>query len=765
MASKEKTKISLISDFPHDMATYKPYHQDVEIFDRASENPAHRFSLKSSNDKYCVISEDEKFAFELMDGQKTIDEIAAEFMESKGKIAISMIRSLTFRLWQSGILVDPERKEITETHDDQSSEYRFSIPGLGSVAGILYPFPGILFLNPVSFIVLIGLGLYGTNLLSSVIQDYGSQKTLFIYNNDTTQGLGIIAGSMLAASLIRFIALCMAHKKYKIKVKSSGLIFSSGFIGMYIDAPGLTVLKAGQRFWLRISGMILIFGLSGILFFLSNYSKADANISLLYHQVAFYLIIYLLYHCCPLINSDLYLACSDYLDEHFLRKSSFNFIQSHIKSFFAPEKSEKGDNVIYIMFCAGSALWIVGSAQFLLSAISQNSAFISGIFDKEQALSTLILFILILLPVLSGIIISSYFMYKFFIKSVWSIPAFQVSRNMIILIFVMALILLFLIRITDDSTRHVLYMALALAAIVTSLFKSLVSAKIQIGSLACVQGYSLALFIISAGISLTTQALSPSYPLSYIAVALMSISLIACSLMNLKIDWSEFIYSRKDSFLISGILIATTMALWYMNDEFVKFIGNNDAGVYNVADIQNNSSTRSTALFSFLVLAISILLSLPGIIHRRNTEMFSPVFAVFFSSHLILYFSIITLVSGAQLIILESIAAACTLLLIGLESYNYVYRNPIKNLESFPLQDGENEKLSLTTGFQYIIKNTLKSVETDFGSSRVSYINRNFNHYCQKMQWQWDLTNIPKDGQSINTLGDIYKNSFQKCNN
>ena len=611
MANKEKTKLSLISDFPHDMATYKPYYKDVEVFDRASENPAHRFSLKSSDDKYCVISEDEKFVFELMDGEKTIDEIAAEFMESKGKVAISMIRSLTFRLWQNGILVDPERDEIPEENEEQNSEHKFSIPGLSTISSILYPFPGVLFINPISFIILIGLGLYGTNLLNTINQDFNSQKTLFIYNNDTTYGLGILAISILAAALIRFISLCMAHKKYKIKIKSSGLIFSSGFLGLYVDAPGVTVLKAGQRFWLRVSGMIIVFGLSGVFFFLSNYSKTDPNLSLLYYQAAFYMIIYLLYHCCPLTNSDLYLACSDYLDEHYLRKSSFNFIQSHIKSFFAPEKSEKGDNVVYIMFCAGAALWIVGSAQFLLSAISQNSAFISGIFDKEQAASTLFLFAIIILPILSGIIVSSYFMYKFFIKSVLSIPTFQISRNMIILIFTIALILLFLIRITDDSTRYVLYLVLALAALVMSLFKSFSLAKFQSGSLASIQGYALTLFVTAAGLAFTAKALSPSSSLTYIMVIIMSISLVVYSLMNLKVDWSEFIYSRKDSLIISTILIISTMAFWYMNDQFVQFIGSNDNNVFKVVEVQNNSSSKSVALFSFLALALSFILNLP----------------------------------------------------------------------------------------------------------------------------------------------------------
>ena len=471
MASKEKTKTSLMSDFPHDMATYKPYHKDIEVFDRDSENPAHRYSLKSPDEKFCVISEDEKFAFQLMNGQKTIDEIAADFMEAKGKIALSMIRSLTFRLWQSGILVDPERKEIPENHEIQTKDYKFSIPGIGSIASFFYPLPGIIFINPLSFIILIGLGIYGTNIISQSVDNLNTAKPLFTYDNNPTYGLGILVITILAAALIRFCCLAMAHRKHKIKIKSSGFIFSFGFMGLYLDAPGVTVLKSGQRFWLRLSGMVVIFGISGVLLLLSSLPKMPTELSLLFYQVAFYMYIYLLYHCCPLINSDLYLACSDYLDEHYLRRSSVNFIQSHIKNFFAPNKSESSDNVIYIMFCAGAALWIAGTAQLLLSAISQNSAILSGVFNKEQAVSTLILLTILVLPIICGIIISSYLMYKFFINSVCSIPTFQLSRNMVVLIFSIALTLLFLIRITDNSTRYTLYLILSISAMIISISK------------------------------------------------------------------------------------------------------------------------------------------------------------------------------------------------------------------------------------------------------------------------------------------------------
>ena len=232
-----------------------------------------------------------------------------------------------------------------------------------------------------------------------------------------------------------------------------------------------------------------------MLFTLSTFKSFAPEVSLLFYQIAFYQILYLLYHCCPLTNSDLYCACADYLDEPYLRRSSFNFIQRHIKSFFAPEKSEQGDNVIYIMFSAGAALWLAGTAQLLLSAISQNSVFLSGIFNQEQAGSTLILLIIIVLPIISGIVISSYLMYKFFINSVCSIPIFQTSRNMVVLLFSIAVCLLFFIRITDQSTRHVLYVILTLASTIIIITKTLQIAKAQAKSHSKTQSLAIALFM------------------------------------------------------------------------------------------------------------------------------------------------------------------------------------------------------------------------------------------------------------------------------
>ena len=100
----DQNKTISLSDFPFDIEVFKPGHPEVEIFDRGSENEEHRYSIKGPNEKYCIISEDEKFAFDLMNGERTIDEIAALFMEQRGSIAVTMIRKFTLRLWTEGLL-------------------------------------------------------------------------------------------------------------------------------------------------------------------------------------------------------------------------------------------------------------------------------------------------------------------------------------------------------------------------------------------------------------------------------------------------------------------------------------------------------------------------------------------------------------------------------------------------------------------------------------------------------------------------------------
>ena len=220
--------------------------------------------------------------------------------------------------------------------------------------------------------------------------------------------------------------------------------------------------------------------------------------------------------------------------------------------------------------------------------------------------------------------------------------------------------------------------------------------------------------------------------------------------MYFKVDWAEFVKSRLDFSKVITLLLLSTLALTYLFSQ-LSIPADSAASEYS-----------SIIKYCFVILSLSFIFSIPAILFKRKTEIFTPTFTIVFAIHLLFYFTIAIWAGSPEVLVWESLAAASILLLIGVESYSYVYNGKIKEIQNFPLQECENEKQSLVTGFKYIIDNTLETISTDFGFARASYISRHFSKYAKKMQWDWDLTNITSDSDNINTLGEIYKNSFQK---
>ncbi|MCM8537910.1 MAG: cyclic nucleotide-binding domain-containing protein [Lentisphaeraceae bacterium] len=757
MTNKEKNNNDTV-EFPHDIHTYKPYHENIEVFDRASDNPAYKYSLKASEEKFCTVSEDEKFAFELMDGKKTVDEIAAVYLEEKGAIALTMIRRLTVRLWQEGMLSDsvdtPKSKEV-------SSEKRLKLPGLNKIGKFSGPILGHLFTNPLSLILFLGIGIYGAQILSEVYSDPTKGKSLFAFKNNTNLGFVVLFLTLFGASLTRFLIFSSAIGKLKLGITSAGLSYNNGFGGLYLSAPSLTTLTATKRFWVRLSGLIICFGLFGIFLTIEKHTKLSPDTATLLFQIGFYLLLYCLYHCCPMINSDLYVACSDYLDEKHLRKSSVSFVQNHIQSFFSPAKKQSGDTVIYIMYCAGTLLWVAGTAQLLLLALAQNSKIISGIFDNNKEASAYILPVLFLLPIFIAICISSYLFYRFIVKSVTSIKTFKVSKNMIMLAFGMTAALLLLLRATDQNTRSVIYHIIIIGATILatkyawSLKKKFTASPFK-AYLTCMAIFSI--LLLGNFLTIKVQAWN-NY--TWITSALLAATLLIATLSHCKLEWSEFIKSKLDSFKVS-ILLTICLALLWMVNSYLQNLANTDIVMKPGDSFNSIEFSRIVGLYGFIALSLSLVLSIPTLVYKRNTEQFAPAFAIIFASHLLLYFSIISILGFSEDKLWESFTATAVLLLIGIESLKFTQENREFSIPPFPFGISQNELNALTAGFDYTIKNSLNSIEKDFGPANTSYITRSFKEYNQKLSLDWDLNNIPVSDTSINNLGEVYKNTFGK---
>ena len=763
MADHQKTIAPITESFPFDINAFKPKLTDFEVFDRGSENPEHRFSLKTSDDKYCVISEDEKFVAELMNGEKTIDEIAASFMESKGRIALTMIRNFIYRLWQEGILKDAEKVPAIEEKQSDTS-LKIPIPGMDILAKILSPVLGLALLNPLSILALLGAGGYGVYILFQMYSSASMQRPLFIYKKDPTLGLLIMVGTFAAAAIIRYISRLMLHSMYKIKIKRSGIMWAQIVPGFFVDAPGVTTLKANSRFFLRTVGMIVNFGIAGVLIIITHHMKLHAETEVLMFQIAFYLILYLIYQASPILNNDLYMGCADYLDEPYLRKASFAFISRHFKRFFAQGEDEKGDNVIYLMYAAGVIFWITCTAQILLVTLSQNSSVLSGLFSTNKSASSWIILGLIILPVAVGFLTSIYLIYKFSLKSITSQDIFKNTKNLLILSAFLIFGLLMFTRIFDAGNRIIILNIFIYLSLFMAIKNSLILSRLLQKSQEQLQyflvpfvGASIFLFLIG------NHFISENTNIIFVSILLMSLTVLTYSFISLRIDWSEFMKNKRDTLAVGFISFLLLALAYYLSLHLQKtamseFTFHGSESISRSYIVRN----RSMCIYAFIACALSLIMNVPGMVYKRGTQSFAPFFSISFGLHLLIYFVILATLKGSKIEIVESMTAAALLLAVGIGSYKNAVTGQHKNISTFPFESGEGEKDTLITAFKFITDNALNVVKCDLGEARSESISRKFSVHSQKVGWNWSLENPGTPNSDINVLGEQLNAAFQK---
>ena len=755
MAENTKTTISLSAEFPFDLSILKPLHTDVEIFDRESQSTEHRYSLKMNEEHVLIISEDEKFVFDLMDGSNSIDEIAALFMETKGRIALSMIRNFTVQLWHEGFLLD-SNKETVKPQTENKKERFILCPLPGQAFSKLLTPIGLLLLNPVAVAVLLGLGAYACYLLSEVYVHNDKTPSLFIYHGSPLQGLLIMVLTFSIASIVRYKVRLAALGKYKINILNSGLMMGQICPGLFIDAPGINTKKAKTRLFCQLSGVIVIFGIAGLLFTLHNHLapstfKNSENFDLLF-QVPYYLLLFLIFHSCPILNNDLYLAIANYMNEPYLRKSSFSFVSRHIKKFFAPEEEEQGDTVIYIMFTAGVILWLVASAQFLLSALSQNAQILNGLFSTGRTTGSFVVVSIILLPVAFSLIAALTLIYKFIVKAISSQTVFHNTRNLIIFSSGLVFSFLFAMKLASSGTKlFILLLAGSVAAAILSYHAFDAARKLK-GSHQRLQYYLIAALGIVALVNSSLFLLNQNSETSSLIVLISFTTILAAySSFELKSEWREFLNHRRDSVLIAILTCFTCVGLFMLSQALQA------AALINLN--QELVPLRSTGLLCLIVGGLSLLINIPGLCYRRSTQSFAPKFVIVFSIHMTLYFYIITGFSLESAAIIEALSACTFLWAIGVGTFK-VELTSKHDIQPYPLKTDANEKETLITAFKYIIDNSLSAIEEDFGNSRRENIIIRFNRHAKKLSWDWELE-TPPTNETVNTLGTVYDQAFK----
>ncbi|NQZ60206.1 MAG: hypothetical protein HRT88_22375, partial [Lentisphaeraceae bacterium] len=560
----------------------------------------------------------------------------------------------------------------------------------------------------------------------------------------------------------RFVSKILCAHAYKLEIKTIGFRWDSPLPGFFIHTPGSQRLKGKQRLLIRLSAMLVLFAIAGSMQILLAFnSNLPEMVQELLHPCSFYIYGYLIYHFCPLFNSDLYVACSDYLDEPFLRKSSFTFMKDHFRRFVnGHEEHDHEDHTIYVMFDAGVILWIAFVVQLIIVSMAQNIHLLGDLFRKEQSTTSIVLVCLLLIPAATGFLATVYWLYKSIIKTVVESKVLNRPKIIVINISVFAILIIIAMRFMKPESQRSSLLICATIAVIMATWHALKGVKLQKYSLFTLQLYSTTLISLLLTM-LYVHYINHTNRSAFVLASTTAIVvwLLLYSLVCLKINWGEFIHDRRHAYGISALFTIVMIIVFLGHRSLMQNIYVNMA---EFADINLTAKFRNYSLFLYLVWGLSLLLNLPSLVYRNGTKLFAPSIALIIGLHCAVLGCVLLLVYPNSTDLFELITAGSILLVVGVGTFNLTAKQHPSEITTYPIGKMVSEKHSLCEAFQYILRNCLHAVHADYGESGYTTIIRRFKRYAVKINWNAHLEEICTKEENVNTLGETYKIVFSE---
>ncbi len=344
----------------------------AQVYERDGDVDASRFTLRSSDDEFMVISVEEKFIWDLLDGQRDAQDLAMIYLEKRGRIALGMIKQFITRLEENGFLLSsPARKPA-------SASMFLSIPG-GRLLAEFLSLP-LRILHPVVLAVLSLPAAYGFLRLIESFGEAGTAGQLLVVDRHLS-GLLLLVFllSFPVSSLLRVLSKVAILKSFKLPVQDIGISLHA-IPGFHARLPSVSALSPSRRLLVKLSGVWLLAILCGLSWALTAHPAVLANlasldtkiVASLSRHIGTVLLIVLLYQSCPFLNNDIYRGVIDHFREPFLRRASFKFIGRHLRSFFGSNAASGGDSFLYVSYNIVSLTWAAGAAFLLLTLATQN---------------------------------------------------------------------------------------------------------------------------------------------------------------------------------------------------------------------------------------------------------------------------------------------------------------------------------------------------------------------------------------------------------
>lgn len=223
------------------------------------------------HDRYLLIDSQESFLWELFDGTNSIEAIADCFHDQFGAFDDAMIRGLLAKLYQAGLLIEPENLALQQSLARSQGSYwamgmnsaakywrrlTFTVPHADRLCGAVYRYGGFVLFHPITLGLTIVLALLaGVAAFQLSPQAMNFTKML---SASPWLSTAILLGSLLTVSMMHVTVHALACKAYGRRVREVGFFLLQGVLPtFYADVTDIFMSTRRARVIVDLAGPLV----------------------------------------------------------------------------------------------------------------------------------------------------------------------------------------------------------------------------------------------------------------------------------------------------------------------------------------------------------------------------------------------------------------------------------------------------------------------------------------------------------------------------
>lgn len=368
----------------HVYAGYRPARIDSEGYEIARERSAldgrmHHVLKASGSSKYLYLNEREHFLWEMMDGSRSIKDIATAYYFEYGSLDFSAIKGLLSRLREAGLIefvpasrlrvaLDRSKRPWARKLKTWLSGIDYRMDDADGWVGRLYDRGGYLLVNKFAVGFYILLSVMG-------IATFGKFESVgrFPYNLIMQHPLAftaVLVMSVYPVAALHELAHALACKRFGRKVYAFGFTLWDGFYpSFYTDVSDIYLAPRSQRILVSLAGPLSTTAIAA-LFFIPALISPDAAWAESFYQVGRLNLIFALVSAYPFqfVKMDGYYMLVDILGMPGLRERAFALLKGLPESLHSGRRPTRTD-VIMVSYFALSALSLVAFVTYFFSIV------------------------------------------------------------------------------------------------------------------------------------------------------------------------------------------------------------------------------------------------------------------------------------------------------------------------------------------------------------------------------------------------------------